>query len=422
MTGKGYSAMEQLLSMMEIPASSSKTFKQQEEEISEVWLESLTEAVEQAAEEERQYAIEEGHVNKDGVSYVTVIVDGGWSHLSYGHSYVAKSGVAILAGKKTGKLLFLGLRNMYCSICSPAETRKQKPNEHNCYKNWSSCSSTMESDILFEGFKASEKTRGLRYLKYIGDGDSSVQKAITERVPYGLQVVKTGCTNHLLEKLYKHLLRLSKENCQNKKILTQKRIKYIQRRIRHLITEEFRKENPSVVTLKNYIRATPYHVFGNHTDCRQEICNKANISSVSELDTAPRNFLARIISITGNFAAKGDSLVPNLTSNSAETYMRLVARFSDGKQFFSTRGSYNTRCYGVALSFQHGSSWIHNAWKRKVGKNPGQRAKRLVTKKGENKSSARKCLQFRHKVSKKTVPTTGETASCLRYLQRRSNL
>ncbi|KAJ8871889.1 hypothetical protein PR048_028229 [Dryococelus australis] len=259
MTGKGYSAMEQLLSMMEIPAPGSRTFKQQEEEIAEV-------SCGTSCRRRAQHAIKE-YVNKDGVPYIMVIVDEGWSHRSYGHSYVAKSGVAII----------------YCSTCYLAKTRKQKPNVHNCYKNWSSCSFSMESDILVEGFKASEKTHGLRYLNYIGDGNSSVQKAITERVPYDLQVVKTECTNHP-----------SKENCQHKKILSQKRIKYIQRRIRHIQRRipEKKTQLLLITSLETILTAD------------KEICNKAKTSSVSELDTAPGNVLARMIPITGNFAAK----------------------------------------------------------------------------------------------------------------------
>ncbi|XP_063219205.1 uncharacterized protein LOC134529242 isoform X2 [Bacillus rossius redtenbacheri] len=367
MSGKGHAVIEQLFSLMEIPPASSSTFMKEEREIGKVWFESLTEAMEQAAKEEHLHALEEGHVDDDGIPYITVIVDGGWSHRSYGHSYNAKSGVAIIIGKKTGKMLFLGIRNKYCSICSLSEKRNEQPTKHICYKNWSSCSSAMKSDILVEGFKASEETHGLRYFKYIGDGDSSVQKSIVERVPYGLKVVKIECTNHLLKNLYKHLLKLSKENSGNKKILTPARMKHIQNRIRHLITEESRKDCPSVSSLKNDIRATIEHVFGNHGNCRIQNCPKAKITSITDLDTAPGNLAARIISIIGNLAAKSDSLVENLTSNAAETYMHLAARFNDGKQsFFGRRGSFNTRCYGAGLSFQHGPAWLHTVWKKKV--------------------------------------------------------
>ena len=39
---------------------------------------------------------------------ITVIVDGGWSKCTHKHSYNAKSGVGIIIGKETGKILFMG--------------------------------------------------------------------------------------------------------------------------------------------------------------------------------------------------------------------------------------------------------------------------------------------------------------------------
>ena len=41
----------------------------------------------------------------EGVPAITVIVDGGWSKRSHKHSYIAKSGVGIIVGKETGKIL-----------------------------------------------------------------------------------------------------------------------------------------------------------------------------------------------------------------------------------------------------------------------------------------------------------------------------
>ena len=43
----------------------------------------------------------------EGVPAMTVIIDGGWSKMSHKHSYNAKSGVAIILGKETGKLLYM---------------------------------------------------------------------------------------------------------------------------------------------------------------------------------------------------------------------------------------------------------------------------------------------------------------------------
>ncbi len=54
----------------------------------------------------------------DGVPAISVIVDGGWSKRSHKHSYNANSGVAIIVGKETGKLLHIGVRNRFCTACA----------------------------------------------------------------------------------------------------------------------------------------------------------------------------------------------------------------------------------------------------------------------------------------------------------------
>lgn len=46
-----------------------------------------------AGKEERDLAIQNGHVDDDGIPYITVVVDGAWSKRSYGHNYNALSGV-----------------------------------------------------------------------------------------------------------------------------------------------------------------------------------------------------------------------------------------------------------------------------------------------------------------------------------------
>ena len=55
----------------------------------------------------------------------------------------------------------------------------------------------MESDIIVEGFKKAEEVHGVRYLKLIADGDSSVYAKIHEEVPiWGKYVTKIECSNH----------------------------------------------------------------------------------------------------------------------------------------------------------------------------------------------------------------------------------
>ena len=106
-----------------------------------------------------------------------------------------KSGVAIIIGRETKRLLFLGIRNQYCSTCSIAHNCNKSVPPHKCYKNWTESSCAMQSDILVAGFRASEATHGVRYMEVIGDGDSSVLAAIRSQVIWGPYVQKLECAN-----------------------------------------------------------------------------------------------------------------------------------------------------------------------------------------------------------------------------------
>ena len=64
-----------------------------------------------------------------------------------GHSYNAKSGVGVIIGLRTHKLLYIGVRNKECTGC------QRGFKEHTCFKNWHDSSSAMETDIILEGFK-----------------------------------------------------------------------------------------------------------------------------------------------------------------------------------------------------------------------------------------------------------------------------
>ena len=50
--------------------------------------------------------------------------------------------------------------------------------------------------MIAEGFKQSEATHGVRYMRLIGDGDSSVMSRVRQNVPYGPFVQKIECANH----------------------------------------------------------------------------------------------------------------------------------------------------------------------------------------------------------------------------------
>ena len=131
-TGGGHSQLEETMSVFGVPVMTKTSFIETEKDIGELWKKELKKSMLQAGREEKQLAIEKKSFHED-VPAITVIVDGGWSKRSHKHSYNAKSGVGIIIGKETGKLLYLGVRN------------------------WTASSSEIETDIILEGFLEAEK-------------------------------------------------------------------------------------------------------------------------------------------------------------------------------------------------------------------------------------------------------------------------
>ena len=134
--------------------------------------------MEDAGIEEAELATQRGDLI-DEVPYITVVIDGSWMKRSnWTGKYDSLSGVGVIIGYCTGKVLFVGVRNKYCAICNRCTRERKEPTEHICYKNWDTArsSTSMEADAITEGFKCSVQQHGLIYSKVIADGDSSVYK------------------------------------------------------------------------------------------------------------------------------------------------------------------------------------------------------------------------------------------------------
>ncbi|GFS47939.1 yqaJ domain-containing protein [Nephila pilipes] len=115
----------------------------------------------------KHLAVQAGEVGGDGIPMLTVVVDGCWAKRSYRTNYSSLSGA---------KVLYMAVRNRYCMVCSRAAAVNKLPGKHCCSKNWHGSSSSMEANIIQEGFQNSVAMYGVKYAKFIGDGDSNFTK------------------------------------------------------------------------------------------------------------------------------------------------------------------------------------------------------------------------------------------------------
>ncbi|XP_063218419.1 uncharacterized protein LOC134528597 [Bacillus rossius redtenbacheri] len=260
----------------------------------------------------------------------------------------------------------------------------------------------MERDIICEGFNRSIEMHGLMYKHYTGDGDSAVIAAIQQTCSYGRLVTKVECANHatraFCEKMHK-LATNTSYPLEGRKLLLEttvdskiSRLERLVKGVRTAIKESAKLDGICAVeTLRADLRNAPEHVFGCHENCRSTFCKRKSTGETNLLpDLEKAGLLQPLRILIANLEKKADKLVSNSTTNSAERYMSLNAKFTGGKRIdFGKRGSYYRRCYGAAIAHTNGPGWHSSPWKKMHGRSPGSVCKQLCHKR-EEKSSKRK--------------------------------
>jgi hypothetical protein len=431
-TGGGASKLNEGMATMNAPGMTQTTYTAIEEEISKWWQTVLEEDLVAAGVEERMLAIQRGDFHQ-GVPAITVICDGGWSKRTHKHTYNAAGGVAVVIGACTSKLLHIGVRNKNCYICSRAESLHSDPRPHECFRNWKDSSQAMEADIIVEGFQKSETRHGVRYMRVIADGDSSVYARIQEQVPgWGRDVQKLECANHMCKCLRSSLEKLvvDKPQYKGRGKLTQHIRVRLTSAVRCAIKMRSAQSTDRQTALNNLrhdIKNSVHHIYGNHTQCSDFCRAKKESAPVDDIVrqgpsgmaedvaedggtadivpsvlgsqmsywtegcddvslkesrlsgdlitadlTADTSMLRDISMLLDRVANKADRLLGNFTSNLAECWMSIRAKFDGGKVINRcNRGSWHARCFGGALRYNLGSEWSPTAWEKVSGTAPG---------------------------------------------------
>ena len=161
--GIGYTELKQQLGAMAIPCMTDVSYRKYRQDMVSSFEKASEESMQEAAAMERELAIIEGDII-DGIPFITIIVDGSWLKRSYKTGkYDSLSGCAAIIGYRTKKVLYVGVRNKFCYICSEVERQDQPAKQHQCFKNWGRdrSSSGMEKDIIIQGFTESVEKNGL---------------------------------------------------------------------------------------------------------------------------------------------------------------------------------------------------------------------------------------------------------------------
>ena len=153
----------------------------------------------------------------------TAMFDGTWQ--KRGHSSL--TGAVTCISPKNSKILQYHAMNKTCTACSKKKNADMNSDayemwlaEHSphCGKNYEGSAPAMEPAGVKQIFNKSVEERGLRYVNYIGDGDTKSFKMVADSKPYGdeITITKKECVGHVQKRVGKALRDLKKNSGRSK--------------------------------------------------------------------------------------------------------------------------------------------------------------------------------------------------------------
>lgn len=144
--------------------------------------------------------------------------DGTWKKRGFSSLF----GASTLIGKYTGKVLDVMVMSSFCGVCNKWKSLKTTdPLEYEmwyethvdeCTINHAGSSGKMEISDITQMFLRSIEKYGVKYVTYIGDGDSKTYKGILDAKPYGdTVVIKKECVGHVEKRMGTRLRAVKKD-------------------------------------------------------------------------------------------------------------------------------------------------------------------------------------------------------------------
>jgi len=208
--GIGFSHVNSILTALDIPNMTRKTYKVREREVGKI-AEGVAKATCKVMFDKECELVKEngGTVDTDGLLPLSVSYDMGWSKRGRAHNSLTGHGAVM--GSLTGKALDFTTRNKFCRTCQSASQTGGNPKPHDCRVNHQTSSKSMEPLGAVELFKRApvQSNNPAKYAVFIGDDDCSTLSKIREEVVY--HVEKWSDTVHAKRTLINHLHKLKCE-------------------------------------------------------------------------------------------------------------------------------------------------------------------------------------------------------------------
>ena len=134
---------------------------------------------------------------------IAVAFDGTW----HKRGHTSLNGVVTATSLENGKIIDVDCLTKHCHGC------KTSKNNHTCNINFEGYSGGMEAKGVLNIFNRSQELYNVRYVQYLGDGDSKAFLKVIEAKPYGnsVNVEKLECLGHVQKRMGTRLRKLRKD-------------------------------------------------------------------------------------------------------------------------------------------------------------------------------------------------------------------
>ena len=180
--------------------------------LNSAYADSAKESMENAAQE--VWDIVNPNADTNDIVDSDICIDGSWQKRGH-HSL---NGVVTGISRENKKVFNVQVFSRFCHSCSKWESQKGTPEyekwkvAHTCSKNHSGSAGSMESKGAINIFSKLIEKYNLRYVHYIGDGDTESYKKVVGAKLYGdFTPQKLECVGHVQKRLGARLRKLRNE-------------------------------------------------------------------------------------------------------------------------------------------------------------------------------------------------------------------
>ncbi|XP_059169653.1 uncharacterized protein LOC131951318 [Physella acuta] len=213
---------------------------------------------------------------------LTVSFDGTW----HKRGHTSKHGLGVVIETTTGLAVDFHVMSTHCPLCSTTGRTKKseslaayqewyEDHKADCNINHTGSSGLMEAEAAKTMWKRSQDN-GLRYTKFVSDGDCKTYNELLSLSPYDVPITKEECTNHVSKRLGTALRNLVAAEAKNGRTiggrkagsLTQAKMNLLQRYYKKAVASKC----SNVEELRKKIFMSFYHAASsdevpNHHDC-----------------------------------------------------------------------------------------------------------------------------------------------------------